>query len=339
MSLLDVLVPWCAAWGYDCRTATKPPILFFNASDSDALKHWFRGIGGDFLFGKLSPHIMLSTSVSLIGTTFYQSGAKQPAAYVIADERAHYAEHYPNALPLTSASLPAPDAVKERLALLLYPFGTPRDVAERQLHGDSVPVEFVNYLYIRSPRPPLALVGRRARTLTGLFLTKQNHTVYGCLLDSSNARNGLLSMAMSRDKSCADFTVRSLSNYDFAVVTDVSYAELVDSAIRSSIVRLMERTQTNFVFLLQDDDAATAQARYVDSGCYWIVPKMFDVAPTCVANVQASAAKAPTRLQLTAAWLKTPMLYEETLALNQHFRDLHQRLVVNPPPKGSALNP
>ena len=85
-------------------------------------------------------------------------------------------------------------------------------------------------------------------------------------------------MAMSRDKSCADFTVRSLSNYDFVVVTDVSYAELADSAIRSAMDRLMERTQTSFVFLLRDDDAADAQARHVDSGCYWIVPKMFDVA-------------------------------------------------------------
>ena len=337
MSLLEVLVPWLAAWGYDCRTATKPPVLFFNASDSDALKRWLQGIGGDFLFAKLSPHIMLATSVSLVGTTFFQSGAKQPAAYIIADERAHYAEHYPNARPLTSANLPAPDAVKERLALLLYPYDTPRDVADRQLHGDSVPAEFVNYLHIRSPRPPLALVGRRARTLTGLFLTRQNHTVYGCLLDSSNARNGLLSMAMSRDKSCADFTVRSLSSYDYVVVTDVSFAELVDSTIRSAIDRLMEKTQTSFVFLLHDDDAANAQARYVDSGCYWIVPKMFDVAPTCVATIQASA-KAPTRLELTAAWLKTPILYEETLALNQHFRDLHQRLIVNPP-KGTALYP
>ena len=333
-------MPWLATWGYSCKAVTKPPTLFFNASDLEALKCWLQGIGGDFLFGKLAPNIMLAASVSLVGTSFYQSGAKKPAAYVIADERAHYAEHYPNALPLTAANLPAPDAVKERLALLLYPYDTPRDVAERQLHGDSVPKEFVAYLYMRSPRPPLALVGRRARTLTGLFLTKQNHTAYGRLLDSSNARDGLLSMAMSRDKSCADFTLRSLSNYDFVVVTDVSYAELIDSAIRSAIDRLMERTHTSFVILLRDDDAANAQARHVDSGCNWIVPKMFDVAPTCVANVQASAAKAPTRLQLTAAWLKTPMLYEETLALNQHFKDLHQRLVVNPPPKGSArLNP
>ena len=168
--VMETLVPWLATWGYSCKAVTNPPTLFFNASDSEALKCWLQGIGGDFLFGILKPNILLATSVSLVGTAVFQSGAKQPAAYLIADERAHYAEHYPNALPLTSASLPAPDAVKERLALLLYPFGTPRDVAERQLHGDSVPPEFVNYLYIRSPRPPLALVGRRARTLTGLFL-------------------------------------------------------------------------------------------------------------------------------------------------------------------------
>ena len=333
---METLVPWLATWGYSCKAVTKPPTLFFNASDSEALKCWLQGIGGDFLFEKLKPNILLATSVSLVGTAFFQSGAKQPAAYLIADERAHYAEHYPNALPLTAASLPAPDAVKERLALLLYPYGTPRDVAERQLHGDSVPAEFVNYLYIRSPRPPLALVGRRARTLTGLFLTQHNHTAYDRLLDSSNARNGLLSMAMSRDKSCADFTARSLSNYDYVVVTDVSFAELVDSAIRSAIDRLMEKTQTSFVFLLQDDDAENAQARYVDSGCYWIVPKMFDAVPTCVATIQASASKAPTRLQLTTAWLKTPMLYEETLALNKHFKDLHRRLIVNPP-RGTTL--
>ena len=276
--VMETLVPLLATWGYSCKAVTKAPVLFFNASDSGALKCWLQVIGGDFLFGILKPNILLTTSVSLVGSSFFQSGAKQPAAYLIADERAHYAEHYPNALPLTAASLPAPDAVKERLALLLYPYGTPRDVAERQLHGDSVPKEFVNYLFIRSPRPPLALVGRRARTLTGLFLTKHNHTVYGCLLESSNARNGLLSMAMSRDKDCADFTVRSLSNYDFVVVTDVSYAELADSAIRSAIDRLMERTHASFVFLLHDDDAANAQARHVDSGCYWIVPKMFDVA-------------------------------------------------------------
>ena len=334
MSLLDVLVPWVAAWGYACRTTTKPQLLFFNVSDSDALKHWLQGIGGDFLFGKICPNILQAASVSSIAVCLFQSGAKLPAAYVIADERAHCADHYPNALPLTAASLPAPDTMKERLALVMFPYGTPRDVAERQLHGDSVPTQFVAYMKLRSPRPSLALVGRRARTLTGLFLSKQNHTVYGRLL----APNGLLSMARSRDKACADFTCEKLSGFEFVVVTSVSYAELVDSAVRTVIQRLMEKTNATFVFMLPDDDAPDAEARHVDSGLYWIVPKMFDAVPVCVANVQASAARAPTRLQATAAWLKTPMLYEDSLALKVHFKELHQRLVMNPP-KGSALNP
>ena len=118
--VMETLVPWLATWGYSCKAVTKPPTLFFNASDSEALKCWLQGIGGDFLFEKLKPNILLATSVSLVGTAFFQSGAKQPAAYLIADERAHYAEHYPNALPLTAPST----RVKERLALLLYPFGT-----------------------------------------------------------------------------------------------------------------------------------------------------------------------------------------------------------------------
>ena len=76
MSLLDALVPWVAAWGYACRTTTKPQLLFFNVSDSDALKHWLQGIGGDFLFGKICPNILQAASVYLQSPSIFFNPAQ-----------------------------------------------------------------------------------------------------------------------------------------------------------------------------------------------------------------------------------------------------------------------
>ena len=163
--------------------------------------------------------------------------------------------------------------------------------------------------------------------------------VYRSLWDVRNPREAVFSMAFSRDKHCADFTQRRLAAHDYVLVTRASFMELMDSSCRNACQKLMGLTGATLVFCLDDEDGPSAQKRLGDNGNFWITPDMFDAVPTCVANVAASAARGPqSQLLAAAAWIRGPTSLEDTFALKQHFQELHQRLVINPP-KGSALNP
>lgn len=325
---MESLISWLVFHGYNRQTVTKPPTLCVNECDSGAFVAWLKAIGGDHLTGVLLPKFHGTTNMSIVGHQFFQSlyTDRRPAAFIVADDKAHWAVDWPGALPVAAVNLPEATLVKQRLVSLLCPIGITQAMAEARLHGQTVPAVFMDYARLQPPRPPLILVGRLARGLLKFLPNVFDHIEFGSL----TSRGGLLARAYSRDASTAAFTVQQLTHHNYVVVQHASFGELMMLDVRDSLHDLIRRTRgSTIVVCLDDEEGPSADARTSDNSFCWITPAMCkDQPPSVVAVVAASAggsSRLTGQLAATAAWLRTPLKPWEAAESMQHISELHRR--------------